>query len=57
MGSEEDNLDKYGDEPEVRNGHKDSTKHTAEAELLHALILFLPSSFVRMWQVDIEKQS
>ena len=49
MGSEEDNLDKYGDEPEVRNGHKDSTKHTAEAELLHALILFLPSSFVRMW--------
>ena len=38
MGSEEDNLDKYGDEPEVRNGHKVGTKQKAEAELLHVLI-------------------
>ena len=38
MGSEEDNLEKYGDESEVRNGHKDGTKQTAEAELLHVLI-------------------
>ena len=34
MGSEEDNLDKYGHEPEVTNDHKDGTKQTAEAELL-----------------------